>query len=138
MKVSKTTNTIKNLNKVLGIEDLKLLPPPARNHIVLKQPAVEQLDYFKFVETVNGRCAIVGNIVGRALFKFSGESLGEQLLTNPDDTVFLFTTVTFTVIFVSMMTVDKYKPASQLAQFEMFAGRWFMMGWLFILFRSFI
>ena len=70
-------------------------------------PPRQELDFADFVEKVNGRCAITGLYIGKAIFQFTGQDLVQQLVEDPVKAG-MFVGGDFTV--VTLLTLVFYKP----------------------------
>ena len=76
--------TIRNLDRVLGIRQttMKIKRPKSVTKSAMK-PGVNDIQIADFVEKVNGRCAVTGLYIGKAMFQFTGQDLVHQLTDNP-------------------------------------------------------
>lgn len=77
-------STLRNLDRVLGVcsPTVKIRKPraPSRRAPEKRVPDTVIAD---FVEKVNGRCAVSGLYIGKAMFEFTGQDLFHQLVDDP-------------------------------------------------------
>ena len=80
--------TLRNLDRVLGVRsptvkirrEKGLLVAPPKN---TQAPLEVDMNFADFVEKVNGRCAVSGLYIGKAMFEFTGQDLLHQLVDDP-------------------------------------------------------
>lgn len=135
-------NTLRNLDRVLGtrVATMKIRkprslspPPPKIEHEHLKE-----VNLADFVEKVNGRCAVTGLYIGKAMFQFTGQDLLHQLIDDPVMAGVLVGT-DFTVI--TLMSALLYKPTNYdnfvefgvkvMYRFAMLQWVWIIGGYFF-------
>ena len=133
-------STLRNLDRVLGvrvatvkIRKSKAQPPPKPEHQQL-----QEVNLADFVEKVNGRCAITGLYIGKAMFQFSGQDLVQQLTTDP---VMAGVLVGGDFTLVTLLTLAFYKPTDYdnliefgvkvMYRFAMLQWVWIICGYIF-------
>ena len=132
--------TLLNLDRVLGVKsptvkikrDRKPLTPTP-----VMTPE-QELNFADFVEKVNGRCAITGLYIGKAMFQFSGQDLVQQLTTDP---VMAGVLVGSDFTLVTLLTLAFYKPTDYdnliefgvkvMYRFAMLQWVWIIGGYIF-------
>jgi hypothetical protein len=137
--------TLRNLVRVLGVRsptvkirrDHKPLTPVPSVLPTLPTPKRE-LDFADFVEKVNGRCAITGLYIGKAVFQFTGQDLVQQLTTDP---VMAGVLVGGDFTLVTLLTLAFYKPTDYdiliefgvkvMYRFAMLQWVWIISGYIF-------
>ena len=131
--------TIKNLDAVLGV---KPLPPfqQSQQPKVVKQPVkavtipqkleLPKLDYFKFAEVVNGRCATLGLLLGRINYIQTGHDMYTQITTYPLENFMLMLGNAMIISTISLYTFEKRDDKNIAEEFEQITGNFFMINWL--------
>ena len=130
-------STLRNLDRVLGIRTatvkirkpkIKAQPPPSSPHEHL-----QEVNLADFVEKVNGRCAVTGLYIGKAMFQFTGQDLVHQLVDNPIMSASLIG-ADFTLI--TLLSALFYKPTDyeNLVEFSVkVMYRFAMLQWVWII-----
>ena len=131
--------TIKNLDAVLGV---KPLPPlqQSQQPTVVRQPVkavtipqkleLPKLDYFKFAEVVNGRCATLGLLLGRINYIQTGHDMYTQITTYPLENFMLMLGNAMIISTISLYTFEKRDDKNIAEEFEQITGNFFMINWL--------
>ena len=135
--------TIKNLDSVLGVTPLPPFhqqPIVVRQATVAKQPAkavklpkkqeIPKLDYFKFAEVVNGRCATLGLLLGRINYIQTGHDMYTQVTTYPLENFMLMLGNAMIISTISLYTFEKRDDKNIAEEFEQITGNFFMINWL--------
>ena len=129
--------TLRNLDRVLGIRS-----PTVKIRRDRKKPSLpptpvmipkQEIDFADFVEKVNGRCAITGLYIGKAMFQFTGQDLIQQLTTDPVQAGML---VGGDFTLVTLLTLAFYKPTNydNLVEFSVkVMYRFAMLQWVWII-----
>jgi len=135
--------TIKNLDAVLGVQPL---PPFHQQSQVVRQPTVSKqpvksvtiprkkdlpkLDYFKFAEVVNGRCATLGLLLGRINYIQTGHDMFTQVTTYPLENFMLMLGNSMLISTITLYTYEKRDDKNIAEEFEQITGNFFMINWL--------
>ena len=135
--------TIKNLDAVLGVQPL---PPFQQQSQVVRQPTVSKqlvksvtilqkkdlpkLDYFKFAEVVNGRCATLGLLLGRINYIQTGHDMFTQVTTYPLENFMLMLGNSMLISTITLYTYEKRNENNIAEEFEQITGNFFMINWL--------
>ena len=135
--------TIKNLDAVLGVQPL---PPFQQQSQVVRQPTVSKqlvksvtipqkkdlpkLDYFKFAEVVNGRCATLGLLLGRINYIQTGHDMFTQVTTYPLENFMLMLGNSMLISTITLYTYEKRNDKNIAEEFEQITGNFFMINWL--------
>jgi hypothetical protein len=119
-------NTIKNLDLVLGIKPLppkikvvKTIPPPPPPKI-----EVPKVDYFKFAEVVNGRCATLGLVIGKFNYMNS-----EHVTPDPVQNFMALLGITMVMSSITLYTFDKRDESALPENLEQVTGNFNMLSW---------
>jgi hypothetical protein len=138
--------TLRNIDRVLGVKsptvkirrDRKPLTPAPSVLTVPVMTPEQELNFADFVEKVNGRCAITGLYIGKAMFQFSGQDLVQQLTTDP---VMAGVLVGSDFTLVTLLTLAFYKPTDYdnliefgvkvMYRFAMLQWVWIIGGYIF-------
>lgn len=130
-------NTIKNLDSVLGIKPLppqikvvKVVPPPL--------PPPVKVDYFKFAEVVNGRCATLGLVIGKFNYMNSGHDMYTQITTDPVQNFMALLGITMVMSSITLYTFDKRDESEIPESLEQVTGNFNMLSWFINLVIMFI
>jgi len=130
-------NTIKNLDSVLGIKPLppqikvvKVVPPPP--------PPPVKVDYFKFAEVVNGRCATLGLVIGKFNYMNSGHDMYTQITTDPVQNFMALLGITMVMSSITLYTFDKRDESALPENLEQVTGNFNMLSWFINLVIMFI
>ena len=132
-------NTLRNLDRVLGIRSTTVKirrDRKDRKPTVIPTPTLtpeQELNFADFVEKVNGRCAVTGLYIGKAMFQFSGQDLVQQLTVDP---VMAGILVGGDFTLVTLLTLAFYKPTDydNLVEFSVkVMYRFAMLQWVWII-----
>jgi len=111
--------TIKNLDAVLGV---KPVVATTERKVVKPKPAkaVEKpkIDYFKFAEVVNGRCAMFGTIIGH-----------QYTHDDPVHNIMVMLGITMVMSSITMYTFDKRDESAVPENLEQVTGNFNMLSW---------
>ena len=132
-------NTIKYLDLVLGIKPLppqplkvvKVVPPPPKIE-------VPKVDYFKFAEVVNGRCATLGLVLGKFNYINSGHDMYTQITTDPVQNFMALLGITMVMSSITLYTFDKRDESALPENLEQVTGNFNMLSWFINLIIMFI
>lgn len=134
IKSTSTKSTIKNLNNVLGVEEI--IPKPLKldlsNNEKTKVVLVvkPEFDYFKFAELINGRCASLGILLGKVEYMISDNNMYTQLTTEIDTNVF-YLLFNFSIIScISLLSFHELKEDDFVMDVEDFFHKFSMLIWL--------
>jgi hypothetical protein len=137
--------TLRNLDRVLGVRSPTVKIKRVRTPLI-PAPSVlpdlpgpkKEIDFADFVEKVNGRCAITGLYIGKALFQFTGQDLVQQLTTDP---IQAGMRVGGDFTLVTLLTLVFYKPTDYdnlmefgvkiMYRFAMLQWVWIISGYIF-------
>jgi len=127
-------NTIKNLNKVLGVEELKqesLKIVKKIDPITIEELQEEiKFDYLKFAELINGRCASLAILLGKIEYTNSGHNMYTQLTTQVDTNIF-YLLFNFSILScITLITIDQLKEENMIVEVEDFFHKFNMLIWL--------
>ena len=135
--------TIKNLDAVLGVQPLppfQQQPIVVRQATVAKQPAkavklskkqeIPTINYFKFAEVVNGRCATLGLLLGRINYIQTGHDMFTQVTTYPLENFMLMLGNSMIISTITLYTYEKRDDKNIAEEFEEITGNFFMINWL--------
>jgi hypothetical protein len=128
-------NTIKNLDSVLGI---KPLPPQIKVVKVVPPPPPVKVDYFKFAEVVNGRCATLGLVIGKFNYMNSGHDMYTQITTDPVQNFMALLGITMVMSSITLYTFDKRDESEIPESLEQVTGNFNMLSWFINLVIMFI
>ena len=105
-------------------------PKPVPKVIYKKDLVLTKLDYYKFVERVNGRCATlgIGPAVNIAISTTNTKHLYENLFNGPENYI-LFFGVFLIVVSISVETLNNDIENEELDLFEKYLGRTTMLIW---------
>ena len=131
-------NTLRNLDRVLGItsptvkirRERKPMAPDVASPVLT---AEQELNLSDFVEKVNGRCAVSGLYIQKAMFQFTGQDLVHQLI---DDPVVSSILVGADITVITLMTALLYKPTDYVNSLELGVKvmyRFAMLQWVWII-----
>ena len=129
-------NTLRNIDRVLGIRSPTVKIRRDRKPTVPPTPTLtpeQELNFADFVEKVNGRCAVSGLYIGKAMFQFSGQDLVQQLTVDP---VMAGILVGGDFTLVTLLTLAFYKPTDydNLVEFSVkVMYRFAMLQWVWII-----
>jgi hypothetical protein len=127
-------STLRNLDRVLGIRSPTIKIRRDKKPVVQTVTVPKrEVDFLDFIEKVNGRCAVTGLYIGKAVFKFTGQDLIHQLIDDPIMSASLIGT-DFTLI--TLLTVLFYKSTDyeNLVEFSIkVMYRFAMLQWVWII-----
>jgi hypothetical protein len=120
-------NTIKNLDLVLGIKPLPPLQPLQPKVVkVVPPPPPVKVDYFKFAEIVNGRCATLGLVIN---YMDSGHDMYTQITTDPVQNFMALLGITMVMSSITLYTFDKRDESALPENLEQVTGNFNMLSW---------
>ena len=146
--------TLINLDRVLGIhnktikinrrtaphvqEDAKWLRGSvARDWLQSNQDRDKDKVFADFVEKVNGRCAISGLYIGKAVFEYTGQDLLQQLTDDPTRALLLVGSDIGVIMFVSMLIYKRTNYDNLFEFCSIVTCRFAMAQWLWIIAQYF-
>lgn len=135
-------STLRNLDRVLGVRSptVKIRKPKIKAQTLPSSPHehLQEVNLADFVEKVNGRCAVTGLYIGKAMFQFTGQDLVHQLVDNPIMSASLIG-ADFTL--VTLLSALFYKPTDYenlvefsvkvMYRFAMIQWVWIISGYIF-------
>lgn len=125
--------TIKNLDLVLGIKPLTYQetpripkqPPKAK-----QQQPISKIEYLKFAELVNGRCATLGIVMAKINYSLTEHVVYTQLTTDPVQNLMLLFAIAMVMSAVTLITFKKRNEQEELEEFEQIVLYFGMISWL--------
>jgi hypothetical protein len=131
--------TLVNLDKVLGIRNtVKIKKKVAKPSKPNPEPSKEApKPYWNYAEVVNGRCAMLGQVLGPYVYATKGLTLYDQIVHYPLATVSLAGVLWAYIAGMSMVGGQFYNPKGTLENIELGLGQGCMLLWLWDLFKAF-
>lgn len=125
--------TIKNLDLVLGIKPLTYqeIPRIPKQPPKAKQQPISKIEYLKFAELVNGRCATLGIVMAKINYSLTEHVVYTQLTTDPVQNLMLLLAIAMVMSAVTLITFKKRNEQQEyLEEFEQIVLYFGMISWL--------